>query len=44
MQINRLIQKSCKYDLKVAVRKVYIHKYVLSIVMPVEHAYTECPG
>ena len=41
MQINRSIQNSCKYNMRVAILRVYIQKYVSSIVMPVEHSYTQ---
>ena len=44
MQINRLIQNSCKHSLRVAVPRVHIHKYVSSIVMPVEHSYSQMMG
>ena len=44
MQINMLIQNSCKYGMRVAIPRVHIHKYVSSIVMPVEHSYTQVMG
>ena len=44
MQINRIIQNSCKYGMRVAVLRVYVRKYFLTIVMPVEHSYTQVTG
>ena len=41
MQINRLVQNSCKYGMRVAIPRVYIHTYDLSIMMPVSIIWTE---
>ena len=41
MQINRLVQNSCKYGMRVAIPRVYILMHVLSIVMSVSIIWKE---